>query len=133
MWTQDQRSAEATEEEPSVAGAFRHAYQFILRAMQGDAGAASAMFQRYLAGELPEELLALSRRCVQQDQTPNHATPRKQSSRWSKKVRSPPSDTRGVASGHFSSRMAPAPKKPRSSQAPPASRAGGGRGVERGS
>ena len=75
MWTQDQRSAEATEEEPSVAGAFRHVYRFILRAMQGDAGAASAMFQRYLAGELPEELLALSRRCVQEDQTLNRATP----------------------------------------------------------
>jgi hypothetical protein len=75
MWTQDQRSAEATEEEPSVAGAFRHVYRFILRAMQGDAGAASAMFQRYLAGELPEELLALSRRCVQEDQMLNRATP----------------------------------------------------------
>jgi hypothetical protein len=128
MWTQDQRSAEATEEEPSVAGAFRHVYQFILRAMQGDADAASALFQRYLAGELPEELLALSRSCVQQDQTPNHATPRKQSRRWSKKVRSPRSDTRAVASGHY-----PASKKPRPSQAPPASRAGGERGVERGS
>ena len=75
MWMQDQRSSEATEEEPSVAYAFRHVYRFILRAMQGDTDAASALFQRYLAGELPEELLALSRRCVQQDQTPNRATP----------------------------------------------------------
>jgi hypothetical protein len=75
MWMQDQRSGEATEEEPSVAYAFRHVYQFILRAMQGDTDAASAMFQRYLAGELPEELLALSRRCVQEDQTLNPATP----------------------------------------------------------
>ena len=75
MWMQDQRSGEATEEEPSVAYAFRHVYQFILRAMQGDADAASALFQRYLAGELPEELLALSRRCVQEHQTLNRATP----------------------------------------------------------
>jgi hypothetical protein len=38
--------SEATEEEPSVAGAFRDVYRFILRAMQEDADAASAMFQR---------------------------------------------------------------------------------------
>ena len=75
MWMQDQRSSEATEEEPSVADAFRHVYQFILRAMQGDADAASALFQRYLVGELPEELLAISRRCVREDQTLNRATP----------------------------------------------------------
>jgi hypothetical protein len=36
--------------------------------MQGDTVVASALFQEYLAGELPEELLALSRRCVQEDQ-----------------------------------------------------------------
>ena len=75
MWMQDQTNDEVTEEEPSVAYAFRHVYQFILRAMQGDADAASALFQRYLAGELPEELLAISRRCVREDQTLNRATP----------------------------------------------------------
>ena len=75
MWMQDQTNDEVTEEEPSVAYAFRHVYQFILRAMQGDTDAASAMFHRYLAGELPEELLALSRRCVREDQTLNRATP----------------------------------------------------------
>jgi hypothetical protein len=37
-------------------------------AMQGDTAVASALFQQYLARELPEELLALSRRCVQEDQ-----------------------------------------------------------------
>jgi hypothetical protein len=36
--------------------------------MQGDTAVASALFQQYLARELPEELLALSRRCVQEDQ-----------------------------------------------------------------
>ena len=76
MWMQDQRSGEATTgEEPSVADAFRHVYQFILRGMQGDADAASALFQRYLEGELPEELVAISRRCVREDQTLNRATP----------------------------------------------------------
>ena len=46
---------------------FRHEYR-ILQAMQEDTAAASALFQRYLAGELPEELLSLSARCVQEDQ-----------------------------------------------------------------
>jgi hypothetical protein len=72
---QDQTKGKATEEKPSVADAFRHVYRFILRAMQGDTDAASALFQRYLAGELPEELLAISRRCVREDQTINRATP----------------------------------------------------------
>jgi hypothetical protein len=36
--------------------------------MQGDTAVASALFQQYVAGELPEKLLALSRRCVQEDQ-----------------------------------------------------------------
>ena len=36
--------------------------------MQGDAADASAMFQRYLAGELPEERLSLARRCAQEYQ-----------------------------------------------------------------
>ena len=75
MWMQDQRSVDATEEEPSVAHTFRHVYRFILRAMQGDTDAASAIFQRYLAGELPEELLALSRRCVQEDQMRRRTQP----------------------------------------------------------
>jgi hypothetical protein len=68
MWMQDERSGEATEEQPSISHTFRHVYRFILQAMQGDTVAASALFQEYLAGELPEELLALSRRCVQEDQ-----------------------------------------------------------------
>ena len=75
MWMQDQTKGKVTEEEPSVADAFGHVYRFILRAMQGDTDAASALFQRYLAGELPEELLAISRRCVREDQTLNRATP----------------------------------------------------------
>jgi hypothetical protein len=68
MWVEDERYGEPEEEEPSVSHAFRHVYRFILREMQGDAAAASAMFQRYLAGELPEELLTLARRCAQEYQ-----------------------------------------------------------------
>jgi hypothetical protein len=68
MSMQDERSGEPTEEQASISRTFRHVYRFILRAMQGDTTIASALFQRYLAGELPEDLLALSRRCVQEDQ-----------------------------------------------------------------
>jgi hypothetical protein len=46
----------------------RHVYRFILREVQGDAAAARPMFQRYLAGELPEELLSLARRCAEENQ-----------------------------------------------------------------
>lgn len=68
MSMKDERSGEPTEEQASISRTFRHVYRFILRAMQGDTIIASALFQRYLAGELPEDLLALSRRCVQEDQ-----------------------------------------------------------------
>jgi hypothetical protein len=68
MWMQDERSGEPTEEQPSISHTFRHVYRFILRAMQGDTAVVSALFQQYVAGELPEKLLALSRRCVQEDQ-----------------------------------------------------------------
>ena len=67
MSMKDERSGEPTEEQASISRTFRHVYRFILRAMQGDTIIASAL-QRYLAGELPEDLLALSRRCVQEDQ-----------------------------------------------------------------
>jgi hypothetical protein len=67
MWMQDERNGEPTEEQPSISHTFRHVYHFILRAMHGDSAVASTLFQQYLAGELPEELLALSRRCVQED------------------------------------------------------------------
>lgn len=65
---QDERNGELTEQQPSISHTFRDVYRFILGAVQGDAAVASALFQRYLAGELPEELLAFSRRCVQSDQ-----------------------------------------------------------------
>jgi hypothetical protein len=66
MWTQDERSGNP-KEQPSISYTFRHVHRFILHAVQGDTAAANALFQRYLAGELPDELLALSRRCVQGD------------------------------------------------------------------
>jgi hypothetical protein len=47
--------------------AFRDIYRFILRAVGGDIAIAKAMFERYLAGELSEELLTISRQCVEED------------------------------------------------------------------
>ena len=68
MRIQEERNGEMIKEQPAFAHTFRHVYQFILQATDGDTAAASAMFQRYLAGELSEELLALSRRWVRKDQ-----------------------------------------------------------------
>jgi hypothetical protein len=42
---------------------FRHVYRFILKAVECD-----SEFQGYLAGELSEELLAITRRWVNKDQ-----------------------------------------------------------------
>jgi hypothetical protein len=47
--------------------AFGDIYRFILRAVGGDTAIAKAMFERYLAGELSEELLTISRQCVEED------------------------------------------------------------------
>jgi hypothetical protein len=41
--------------------AFGDIYRFILRAVGGDTTVAKAMFERYVAGELSEELLTISR------------------------------------------------------------------------
>jgi hypothetical protein len=68
MRIQDEINGEPIKEQPAFAHTFRHVYQFILQATDGDTAAASGMFQQYLAGELSEELLALSRRWVQKDQ-----------------------------------------------------------------
>ena len=78
MTIANEKSNVPAEELPSVAHTFRHVYRFILESMQGDAASAAALFYRYLDGELPEELLALSRRCVQADQRrrPNPRPPR---------------------------------------------------------
>jgi hypothetical protein len=47
--------------------AFRDIYHFILRAVSGDTAAATAMFERYLAGDPSKELLTISRQWVEED------------------------------------------------------------------
>jgi hypothetical protein len=53
---------------PAYAPAFKEVYRFILEAMDGDIFAATELFQKYLAGDLPEELLSISRRWVKAEQ-----------------------------------------------------------------
>jgi len=43
------------EQWPPLADAFREIHRFILKAVEGNAAAANALFQRYLNGELPDE------------------------------------------------------------------------------
>jgi hypothetical protein len=56
-----------TETQPSLRGAFEHAYRFILQAVKGDRATAT-IFEDYLDGKLSEELLSISRGCVSADQ-----------------------------------------------------------------
>ena len=56
------------EQWPPLADAFREIHRFILKAVDGNATAANALFQRYLNGELPDELLRISRSWVQEEQ-----------------------------------------------------------------
>jgi hypothetical protein len=67
MSTLDRNGGQRLAEQSNFAFTFRHVYRFILQAMKGDTAAANVMFERYLAGELSEELLAISRRCVSAD------------------------------------------------------------------
>jgi hypothetical protein len=57
-----------SEQWPPFADAFREIHRFILKAMDGDAAAANGLFQKYLNGELPEDLLRISRSWVQEEQ-----------------------------------------------------------------
>ena len=61
-------SESLAEAQPSLRHAFKHVYGFILQAVKGDKAAANAIFEDYLAGELSEKLLSISRRYVSADQ-----------------------------------------------------------------
>jgi hypothetical protein len=68
MWMAEQMDGEVVGELPTYAPAFNEVYRFILRALGGDVFAATDLFQKYLAGEMPERLLSISRRWVQAEQ-----------------------------------------------------------------
>ena len=61
MWMADLKHGEHLDELPAYAPAFKEVYRFILDALAGDDAAAAALFRKYLAGEMPEELLGISR------------------------------------------------------------------------
>jgi hypothetical protein len=67
MPTLDRNVAEQIAECSALEYTFGNVYHFILGAVGGDAAVAKAMFERYLAGELSEELLTISRQCVRAD------------------------------------------------------------------
>jgi hypothetical protein len=69
MWMADLKHGETLEELPAYASAFKEVYRFILEALEGDEVAATALFQKYLAGELPEELLCIARCREKTEQT----------------------------------------------------------------
>ena len=46
---------------PAYAPAFKEVYRFIVEALGGDEVAATGLFRKYLAGEMPEELLGIAR------------------------------------------------------------------------
>ena len=61
MWMADLKHGEHVGELPAHAAAFKEVYRFILEALGGDEVAATRLFRKYLAGEMPEELLGIAR------------------------------------------------------------------------
>jgi hypothetical protein len=57
-----------SETQPSLRSAFGDVYRFILQAVKGDRARADEIFERYLHGELSDELLSVSRACVSAEQ-----------------------------------------------------------------
>jgi hypothetical protein len=67
----DQSAAEGeplTETEHRLRGVFEDVYRFILQVANGDRATADTIFEDYLDGKLPEQLLSISRGCVSADQ-----------------------------------------------------------------
>src|SRR5262245_11204445 len=62
------------EEWPPFADAFTLVHRFILKALDGNAAAANVLFQKFLNGELPNQLLRISRSWVQEEQHGNKIT-----------------------------------------------------------
>jgi len=61
MWMADLKHGEHVDELPAYAPAFKEVYRFILEALEGNDVAATRLFRKYLAGEMPEELLGIAR------------------------------------------------------------------------
>jgi hypothetical protein len=70
-----QRPAES-KPQATLRDTFRHVYRFILEAVKGDKATANAIFEDYLAGNLSEAMLLISRRSASADQASSHQGPR---------------------------------------------------------
>jgi hypothetical protein len=68
MWMAEPMEGEVVGELPTYAPAFKQVYRFILEATHGNVFAATDLFQKYLAGEMPERLLSISRLRVKAEQ-----------------------------------------------------------------
>ncbi len=69
MWMADLKHGEHVGELPAYAAAFKEVYRFILEALGGDEVAATGLFLKYLAGEMPEELLGIARSRAKAEQS----------------------------------------------------------------
>ena len=61
MWMAELKHGEHVGDLPAYAPAFKEVYRFIVEALGGDEVAATGLFRKYLAGEMPEELLGIAR------------------------------------------------------------------------
>ena len=61
MWMAELKYGEHVGDLPAYAPAFKEVYRFIVEALGGDEVAATGLFRKYLAGEMPEELLGIAR------------------------------------------------------------------------
>jgi len=61
MWMAELKHGEHVGDLPAYAPAFKEVYRFIVEALGGDEVAATRLFRKYLAGEMPEELLGIAR------------------------------------------------------------------------
>jgi predicted lipid-binding transport protein (Tim44 family) len=61
MWMAELKHGEHVGELPAYAPAFKEVYRFIVEALGGDDVAATGLLRKYLAGEMPEDLLRIAR------------------------------------------------------------------------
>ena len=69
MWMAELKHGEHVGDLPAYAPAFKEVYRFIMEALGGDEVAATGLFLKYLAGEMPEELLGIARSRARAEQS----------------------------------------------------------------
>ena len=69
MWMAELKHGEHVGDLPAYAPAFKEVYRFIMEALGGDEVAATGLFRKYLAGEMPEELLGIARSRAKAEQS----------------------------------------------------------------